>query len=380
MTTDLAARYGQTPGQNPTIVAKYGNTAKSELKDLFAWLTSLGMSEAQIGGIDSFSGEHNNEVWRTHGYYPGGGFHASQTNNSRANIEWTDGGWKIRMPLLLSHGDYTGQNSSFYSDQYGFTFGTQFSIDPTWVGIPGWPKCAAISSNYGTGGGGYYDEGMGLFRAGFDGPGGFVAYNPATKADGVVITNGGSCSVIERVAINNFSGDNIRVLGAIPLELHNVRSFRAARASLSLEGCALSKVDTVGTLEMDDSAIGINMIAGPNGEKAGLGGGELNIKIENGKNTTRPMIAISAAGQVSATVKSMRASYYNGVRPPCVVDWNCNANSWLAVMSYTDSGTTYPNGGPLNLVRTPDGSSPPSINSDGFGFSVKGNNVLSGQR
>ena len=377
MTTDLATRYGQTPGQNPTIAAKYGASAKAELPDLFAYLNSKGMSDGLIASIDSFSGEHNNEVWRTHGYYPGGGFQANKPNNSRANIGWTDGGYSLRMPLLLSHGDYAGQNSSFHSDAYGFTCGTQFSIDDQWIGIPGFPRACAVTSNYGSGVTGYYLPGMGLYNVAFKGSGGLGAFNPANPS-ALVIENGGSCAMVERVQIDDFAGDNIRVIGAIPLMFNHVRSFRSARASLSLEGCALATVDAT-RLEMDDSAIGINMIAGPNGQAAGLGSGLMNIKVENGKKTSRPMIAIKAAGQVNLTVGNMRASYYNGVRPPCVVDWSGNANSWIAVMGYTDSGTSL-GGGPLSLVKTSGGSTAPSINSDGFGFSVKGSEVLSGQR
>jgi hypothetical protein len=382
MTIQLAQAYNLTPGTNRSLSQRFGTISfiSATLPDFFKWAKAIGLSDAQILTVDEFSACHNDAVWSGHGYYPGSGFIAGQQCNSRVNIEWPDGSWAIRMPLLACHGTYRGQGNSVYRDATGFSYSTEIRPDhATWVGIPGLGRHSIVSTNYGQGPEGYYVEGMRVTNVALAGGQPIGQRSTAFESSGIFITNGGSCAQIDRVRADGFNDAGIHVVSAIPLRIEHCRTFRNNRAGLLLEGCALSSV-VVDQLEGDDNVTLIETAAGRNGQAAGLKSGTFSIKTENGKNTTRPQVGLHLRGQFGITVNDWSAAYYNNVQPGEVVFWDTtNANSYLHCVNYCDAGTTL-GGGPQTLVRTRTETFAKPINSDAFGFAVKSGKLMSNQR
>lgn len=389
MLTNLATKYSLTPGSNPTLEVKYTNIAgvQSALPAFYGWAAYMGMSDGAILQVDALSACHNNEVWATHGYIPGSAIF-TQINNSRARIEWPDGRWDIRMPLLGSLGEYFGQGSSIFSlNASTTTYGTEMRIDhANWIGAPAIRgvgdvpfRTCFVGSTHGQGVNGSYLEGLRLHDVYFNGGLSFASVDTAYESYGYSLTNLGSNSHVYRVKADQFNNAGGHVIAGIPVKLSDVRHFRNNQAGLLLEGCALATV-RLDAGEFDDNPIAVEMVAGRNSQSAGCKTGTFSIKTENGKNTTRTQIGIHARGQFCVTVTDFSAAYYNNVRPDCVVRWDtANANSKLEVNSYCDSGTSI-GGGPFNLIRTNSGTFPININSDGFGFCMKGGQLVTGQR
>lgn len=374
----FSERYDLRPGRNWTLATKYGSVAnvQAALKDFHAWARSLGLSDTTIMQVDEFSASWNNEVWRTHGYYPGSGWSAGARCNSRANIDASDlhGLWHLRMPLLVCMGRYTFASSSFWSDSVGFSYGQRFTVDSVWVGIPGWPKRCVISTTYGQGVNGDYTQGLHILGGCFIGPGGLGAHDPHTEAGGILLENGGSTARLERVVCDDWNGPGIHIIGAIPLQLSHVRAFRNNRAGVLLEGTALGTV--FGEIEGDDNVNLVETIAGRNAQAAGLKTGTFVLKSEQGKRSQRGQCLMYLRGQFNVNVTSCSSSVYAGT-PDCAFRWDTtNINSRLMVGAFAnDTPGTF-----AHLVRTNSATYRMPAQAEGIGLVVKGGTFWSDMR
>lgn len=365
MTTQLAVAYSLTPGTNPTLQANYGDytSMQSSLPYFAGWATQMGLSQAQQLQVDLFSACHNNEVWKTHGYYPGTPSYA-QVCNSRANIEWPDGRWNIRMPLLGAMGHYYGQGQSNYvnpGNPAQFTYGTEIRIDhDNWVGLPtitgpgGIPtRYGILAATYGQGDEGAYAEGFRVSDVYLNGNMPIGAVDASFESSGIFLTNAGSCSQISRVKADGWNNAGIHIVNCIPLRIEHCRTFRNNQAGVLFEGCALGTVWVHG-LEGDDNVNLIEIAAtSRNGMSAGLKTATFSgIKSEQGKNSDRGQCIMYLRGQFGITVCDISSAVYNEITPDTLVRWNTtNGNSALTVFSMVDCGTSTP-GGFQHLLRT----------------------------